>query len=436
MTHPMNGPILEGRLADFNLVEVLQVLSLSRQYARVELFDDDRLLAGSIFVKSGKIVQAAIGALRGRAAFVSLIRRPPVSFRVFRVNTPALVPEPIGALSNLLFEALEVDDPPMDTDSWQLAPSKSAEEWEPLSAPAPQPQIPPPPRAPTMRSPRRTYSGVQATKAAAAGPCIIGIASPKGGSGKTTVALNLSLSLARREHSVILVDGDVNGDVMSSIDGRAAAKAGVFDVLTRGAAPADALRKTVAQNLRIMPAVGQSLPDPEVAFVDHRDRWQFLLNDLAQRAEIVLVDTPAGMLGITYQILSACTHVLGVLQAEVIAQRSFTMFADCLELLPESDRPEVLGVFLNLLQLGHNASINVLEQACASLPKHWLFETSIPRNPAFLDATAAGLPLHLIDPKHPPAVSWLFDTLATEVVDRLALGSPEALAPRQRRFLA
>lgn len=437
MMHASNGPILEGKLADFNLVEVLQVLSLSRQYARVELFDDDRLLAGSIFLKSGKIVQAATGVLRGKAAFVSLIRRPPVSFRVFRVNTPALIPEPIGALSNLLFEALEVDDPSTDTDSWQLAPSGPVEAREPQSVPAPQPQIPPPPRSPTMRSPKRTYSGVQSTKATP-GPCIIGVASPKGGSGKTTVALNLALSLARREHTVILVDGDVNGDVMSSIDGRAAAKAGVFDVLTRGAAPIDALRKTVAQNLRIMPAIGQSLPSPEIAFVDHRDRWHFLLNDLAQRAEIVLVDTPAGMFGVTYQVLSACTHVLGVLQAEVIAQRSFTMFADCLELLPESDRPQVLGVFLNMLQLGHNASINVLEQACASLPKHWLFETSIPRNPAFLDAAAAGLPLHLIDPKHPPAVSWLFDTLATEVVDRLALalGSRESQVPQQRRFLA
>jgi hypothetical protein len=110
MIHSSNGPILEGNLADFNLVEVLQVLSVSRQYTRVELFDDDRLLFASVFVKSGKILQAATGVLRGKAAFLSLIRRPPVSFRVFRVNTPALVPEPIGALSNLLFEALEADE--------------------------------------------------------------------------------------------------------------------------------------------------------------------------------------------------------------------------------------------------------------------------------------------------------------------------------------
>jgi cellulose biosynthesis protein BcsQ len=249
------------------------------------------------------------------------------------------------------------------------------------------------------------------------------------------VALNLALSLARLDYSVILVDGDVNGDVMSSIDARGSAKAGVFDVLTGRAAPADALRRTVVTNLQIVPAIGQALPSPEVALIDLRAQWASLLGDLAGRARIVLVDTPAGMFGITHQILGACTHVLGVLQAEVIAQRSFNMFVDCLDMLPEDRRPEVLGVFLNMLQLGHGASISVLERACEKLPRNWLFETSIPRNPAFLDATLAGVPLHYYDPKHPPAVSWLFDTLATEVVDRLSLSPHEAVV-EERRFLA
>ncbi|HKU38115.1 MAG TPA: AAA family ATPase [Polyangiales bacterium] len=414
------APILEGNLGDFNLVEVLQVLSLSRQYTRVEVSSDDRHLAGSIFIKSGKVVSATNGALRGKRAFLSLVRRPPTRFRVFRIQTPALIPEPVGSLSTLLIEALEAE--PVVPSTSRSRPASAA--------PAPLPQAA---RPPVLRSPKRTYSGVHATPAAA-GPRIIAVASPKGGSGKTTVALNLALSLARREHRVILVDGDVNGDVMSSIDERSSPQAGVFDVLTGGAAPRDALRKTVVPNLEILPAIGQSLPSPEVAFVDYRDRWQLLLRELAQQTEIVLVDTPAGMFGLTYQILTACTHVIGVMQAEVIAQRSFTMFNHCLALLPDNARPKVLGVFLNMLQLRHNASIDVLARACESLPKDWLFETSIPRNTAFLDASAAGVPLHLYDVKHPPAVSWLFDTLAAEVLERLALGAVEAQA--RQRFLA
>jgi chromosome partitioning protein len=440
MSLVINEPILEGNLADFNLVEVLQVLSLSRQYTRVELFSEQRVLTGSIFIKSGKVVQAANGAFRGKRAFLGLIRHPPMRFRVFRINTPALIPEAVGSLSHLLIEAIEADAHPVAPklsrgSSARVVPSTrvNASSRPVPSRPAPSiaPKLPPIQR----NVPRpRVDSGILATKPGL-GHCIIAVASPKGGSGKTTVALNLALSLARREYRVILVDGDVNGDVMSSIDGRTSAKAGVFDVLSGGASPHDALRKTLVPDLEILPAIGQSLPSPDFGFVDYRDRWHLLLSELAQRTQIVIVDTPSGMLGVTYQILSACTHVIGVLQAEVIAQRSFTMFGECLALLPDSARPKVLGVFLNMLQLRHTTSIDVLVRACEKLPKNWLFETSIPRNSAFLDAAAAGVPLHFYDPKHPPAVSWLFDTLATEVLERLELARSEAQLSQQR-FLA
>jgi chromosome partitioning protein len=435
MTLAIHEPILEGNLADFNLVEVLQVLSLSRQYTRVELFSEHRVLTGSIFIKSGKVVQAANGAFRGKRAFLSLLRQPPTRFRVFRINTPALIPEPVGSLSHLLIEAIEAEPQPAAPKLTRSSSARAAQSSRPVASSRPaasRASSPAPKQAPVQRP--RMESGILATKPTL-GRCIIAVASPKGGSGKTTVALNLALSLARREHRVILVDGDVNDDVMSSIDGRTSAKAGVFDVLAGGASPLDALRKTVVQDLEILPAIGQELPSPDLAFVDYRDRWQLLLNELAQRTQIVIVDTPSGMLGTTYQILGACTHVIGVLQAEVIAQRSFTMFGECLALLPDSGRPKVLGVFLNMLQLRHTASIDVLARACEKLPKEWLFETSIPRNAAFLDAAAAGVPLHLYDPKHPPAVSWLFDTLATEVLERLELASSEAQV-QQRRFLA
>ncbi len=75
-----------------------------------------------------------------------------------------------------------------------------------------------------------------------------------------------------------------------------------------------------------------------------------LLGALAERAEVVVVDTPAGMFGTTRAILRGATHVVGVLQAEVLAARSFERFAQGLESLPEGRRPAVLGVLLNMLQ--------------------------------------------------------------------------------------
>src|SRR5439155_865289 len=89
--------------------------------------------------------------------------------------------------------------------------------------------LPPPARAPRPRSdpaaaprpsapkPRSTSSRSGVHRSASSGH-VIAVASPKGGSGKTTVSLNLSLALARRGLHVILVDGDVNGDVLSAVD--------------------------------------------------------------------------------------------------------------------------------------------------------------------------------------------------------------------------
>ena len=97
------------------------------------------------------------------------------------------------------------------------------------------------------------------------------------------------------------------------------------------------------------------------------------------------------------------------------------MFMRALELIPKGSRPEVVGVVLNMLQLRHGASVRVLSEACAHLPRGWLLDTAIPRSDAFLEATEEGLPLRLLDDRNPPAVSWLFDTLASEITERLGL---------------
>jgi cellulose biosynthesis protein BcsQ len=254
---------------------------------------------------------------------------------------------------------------------------------------------------------------------------IVAVASPKGGCGKTTVALNLALSLARQGRSVILVDADINGDVLSSINARQRSEIGAYDVLLGVASSDEALLDTILPHFKIMPAVGGQLPRAEALAGDLSANWRALLLELAKRAEIVLIDTPAGMFGTTHQVLQASTHVIGVLQAEVVANRSFSRFVESLRAMSDDLRPEVVGIVVNMLQTRHSASLGVFQSACTDLPGEWLFENSIPRHRAFLDATQAGLPLRHLDEVAPPAVAWLFDNLAGEIADRLRLSTAE-----------
>jgi cellulose biosynthesis protein BcsQ len=218
--------------------------------------------------------------------------------------------------------------------------------------------------------------------------------------------------------------------VLSAIGARERAAHGVIDVLTNKVGYEAALLRTVIPHFRILPAMGEQLPDTAALLSEHSQEWRKLLHALSEQAEIVIVDSPAGMFGSTRQLLSGCTHVLGVLQAELIASRSFATLERALDLMPSTERPAVVGIVLNMLQTRHRASVQVLQDACAHLPKGWLLDTAIPRSDAFLEATAEGLPLRLLDELNPPAVSWLFDTLASEISGRLELAVAER-KPRQ-----
>lgn len=461
--------VMEGQLAEFDLAEVLQVVGIGRQYTGVEVRRGTDV-AGTIFVKSGKVVRVVADEAQGREAFLRLFRLADGSFYVYRMETPPELPEPIGAVDRLLMEAVsllaaaqelpEAEPNRASGGSWE-APTRTglappAQGSAPM-APAGLAALPahdrgelrrPPveglpvrngtPRADNeehsaaaeLRRPSRHSAPKPRAGVSAAGVRVIAVASPKGGSGKTTVALNLALALARQGRSVILADADINGDVLSAIDARGRATAGLFDVVLGRARLDSALLQTILPEFQIVPATGPELPAPDAFLRDLTDRLRATLHELGQRAEVVIVDTAAGMFGTTHQVLAASTHVLGVLQAESVAQRSFTRFADGLASVPEPARPKVLGVFLNMLQTRHAASLGVLQSASAELPADWLFDTSIPRHPAFLEASALGLPLRQVDEDAPPAVAFLFDNLAAEVAERLALRAPSRRAQR------
>jgi chromosome partitioning protein len=424
--------VMQGSLREFQLAEVLQVVGIGRQYTGVELQLANGVV-GTIFVKSGPVVSATADDAAGSSAFFNLFQASDGRFFVFRTETPADLPEPLGPLNRLLMEV----PPPRAAKSEPVQrelPTRTG--VAPPSAGAPAPVHPftqsSALKAPPSPSRRPPPSPSVAAPSPSASTRIIAVVSPKGGSGKSTISLNLSLSLARRGNSVVLVDADVNGDVLSAINARSRATIGALDVVY-GEAPLDeALLETVMPRLKILPAVGATLPDAELMAADYTPRWRKLLMDLSQRVEVVVVDTPAGMFGHTRSILSSATHVLGVLQAEVIAARSFQRFAEGLASLRDGQRPQVLGVVLNMLQTRHHASLSVFQEAMSGLPNEWLFDTTIPRHPAFLEATHQGLPLRHLDNDTPPPVAFLFDNLAAEVGERLKLSVPEA---KPRPFL-
>lgn len=424
----MKVGVMQGSLREFDLADVLQVVGLGRQYTGVELsFEGGR--GGTIFVKSGQVVSANANDAAGHEAFRDLFRAGVGSFFVFRAETPPDLPEPLGSLDKLLMAAVEErrTNPPDRSAPYATQEATTFAGVAPPSGGTPRPSSLKPPKPESIvPAPSPVALHLAGRPMALAAPIpeaarIVALASPKGGCGKSTIALNLALSFARSGRSVVLVDGDVNGDVLSAIDARDRAKKGALDVVAGTATLEEALIDTVLPRLKLMPAVGPTLPDLGIVATDPGGAWGRLLGTLAARADVVVVDTPAGMFGPTAAILRAATHVVGVLQAEVLAARSFERFYAGLAALPEGQRPKVAGVVLNMLQTRHHASLGVFQDALENVPSDWLFDTTIPRHPAFLDATQEGVPLRQLDEDAPPPVAFLFDNLAGELAERLAL---------------
>jgi chromosome partitioning protein len=253
----------------------------------------------------------------------------------------------------------------------------------------------------------------------------LAIASPKGGVGKTTISLNLGISLAHRGLRVIVIDGDINGDLLSLINQRSVVKLGTYDLLEDPGQLEEALRATKVHGLRLLPASGREIAESAFAVADRADKWRALVREAQRLADVVIVDCPAGVTHSTAEILQSVTHVLGVFQAETVASRSFEMFERGLASFGERDRPVVAGVVVNMLRKDV-ASVRAYETLISTDPSRRVLETAITRSEAFEEAAAAATPVRLHGGDASRKMAWLFDNLAAELVSRLPLGQSPA----------
>lgn len=244
---------------------------------------------------------------------------------------------------------------------------------------------------------------------------VIAITSPKGGCGRTTLTLNLGVALARRGHRVVLVDLDDNG-LLSALN-TSADRPGVLDV-AGGRIPLDkAILSSRIERLSILPTGEGDLSAFSSANLAH------VLSELAHRADIVLIDCAAGMYGATPAAVAAATHVLSVLSAEPSAMRLAKRHESRLRARAPG-RDAAVGIVLNMLDYQSQPSLRALEELSPSTAGRWVFDIPIPRSPAFVEATALGVPIVDGDGLSGPTVAWVFETLAGAVMERCGLLRP------------
>lgn len=119
-------------------------------------------------------------------------------------------------------------------------------------------------------------------------PRTIVVTSPLPGDGKSTIACNLAITLAKGGNPVILIDGDLRRPTVATSLGLPGG-AGLSDVLTDRARLSEVLQRTAVDPNLLVLAAGTIPPNPSEVLGSGRMRQ--LIGDLAKHATVI-VDAP------------------------------------------------------------------------------------------------------------------------------------------------
>lgn len=251
----------------------------------------------------------------------------------------------------------------------------------------------------------------------------IATASQKGGVGKTTLCINLAYSLARRGWNTLLVDTDPQGGVGLSLARSTRSKQGFYDLLTGEKNFSKLVLSTRLPELRILPS-GQY--DACARRGWSQAEVPARIADLLRMAELngvdcVLLDTAAGLNGMSEAVVKASDYVVLPQQAEPLAVRSVPHMLETLSRFrAEGSGVKVAGILLTMVMNEHQISQKVVSELRSLLPADLMFDQTIPRVASFLEASAMGVPVALIK-RNPPPEALIFDQLAAEIEQRTGL---------------
>lgn len=172
---------------------------------------------------------------------------------------------------------------------------------------------------------------------------IIAVANQKGGVAKTTCAINLGACMAAAGKRVLLVDLDPQGSMTLSLGIEPdTVDPTIYNVLT-GEMPATRAIRTLDAGFDLLPA-NIDLAAAELELVNEIGRERVLkeqLAPLADRYDLIFIDTPPSLGLLTINALTAANHVVVPLQCQYLALRGVSLLLRTIQKVKAKLNPEL-----------------------------------------------------------------------------------------------
>ncbi len=256
---------------------------------------------------------------------------------------------------------------------------------------------------------------------------VFAIANQKGGVGKTSVAVNLSATLAHYGQRVLLVDLDPQGNATtgSGIDKSGVAKT-LYGVLLGEYSVSDA-RVRAEGAFDVLPA-NRELAGAEIELIDI-ERREFRLKDalepVADEYAFILIDCPPALNMLTVNALTAADAVIIPMQCEYYALEGLSDLVGTLRKVKANLNPKI--EIEALVRTMYDPRSSLTNQVSDEIKSHFgdkVFDTVIPRNIRIAEAPSFGKPVILHDPTSKGALAHF--AFARELLERQGIPVKEA----------
>lgn len=250
---------------------------------------------------------------------------------------------------------------------------------------------------------------------------IIAIINQKGGSGKTTTAVNLGAYLARLGKSTLLVDLDpqANSTIHLGLKPHEVQRS-VYDVMMDERLFSDVIQATQVDNLFIAPAnINLSGVEIELAGMVGREMvLKDAVEKIATNYDYILIDSPPSLGLLTVNALTVAKEIIIPVQTEFFALEGMGKLFHTVDIVKKrlNRNLRITGIVPTMFDGRTNLSREVMEKIREYFGDR-VYKTVIRKNVRLAEASSHGKPIVLYDPRSTGAEDY--ENLSREVDSRV-----------------